>query len=134
MNDVCMSTMMAEYYALSYAMREVLPVRDLVKALAPRFGFESRLSTQFKSVVHEDNTGCLTLAHLEPGRDTPRSKFYDSKIHWFRQHLHPDDDSSETDGPITVVKIDTKQQIADIFTKPLPRPDFERLRDLLMGW
>ena len=32
--DVCLSTMMAEYYALSMALREVLPLRDLVQAMS----------------------------------------------------------------------------------------------------
>ena len=67
----------------------------------------------------------LTLAQMDPGHNTTRSKHFDSKVHWFRSHLKPD---------ITVKHIDTELQLADLFTKPTPREIFVRLRKLLMGW
>jgi hypothetical protein len=76
------------------------------------------------STVFEDNAGCLTLAmspHL-----TPRSRHYATKYHHFRKHVKQ--------GTIKVVRVETKMQRADIFTKPLPQPAFEHLRKLLMGW
>jgi hypothetical protein len=46
----------------------------------------------FKSTVHEDNQGALKLANLEPGRQTPRSKFYNAiKYYWFRSWLKPNE-------------------------------------------
>ncbi len=125
MEPICLSTMMAEYYALSLAMREVLPLRDLVKVVAHGSGIPPRCVTNFKTSVWEDNMGALTLANLEPGQHTSRSKFYDVKVHWFRSELGPD---------ITVQKIDTKLQLADLFTKPLLVKTFTTLRKLLMGW
>ena len=124
--DFALSTMMAEYYALSTAMREVLPLRDLVKVVAEGCGICSDCLTTFKTTVWEDNMGALTLANLDPGQNTTRSKFYDSKVHWFRSHLKP--------NQIKVAKIDTKAQRADIFTKSCLRDVFERLRKMLMGW
>jgi hypothetical protein len=35
---------------------------------------------------------------------------------------------------ITLIKIDTKNQLGDIFTKGLTKDSFERLRFMLMGW
>ena len=128
---VCLSTMMAEYYALSIAMREVLPLRELVKTVAHGMNLYDRVETDFKVTVWEDNNGCLTLANLDPGQSTPRSKFYDSKVHWFRQHLNDGRDGSPS---IKVVKVGTEEQLADLFTKPLSREVFERLRKMLMGW
>ena len=122
---VCLSTMMAEYYALSIAMREVLPLRDLVRTVSKGVGIKDEVFTTFKVSVWEDNNGCLTLANLDPGQTTPRSKFYDSKVHWFRSHLSDE---------IKVKRVDTEEQLADLFTKPLPREVFERLRKMLMGW
>jgi hypothetical protein len=122
---ICLSTMMAEYYALSIAMQEVLPLRELVWTVADGVGIRNEVLTHFKVTVWEDNTGALTLANLDPGQNTPRSKFYDSKVHWFRSHLNKE---------ITVEKVDTEDQLADIFTKPLSREVFERLRKKLMGW
>ena len=131
MDGIAMSTMMAEYYALSIAMREVVPLRELIQQVVPHCGFSKHLTTTFLTTVWDDSTGAITLASLEPGQNTPRSKFYDSKVHWFRSHLHPEGDGP---NPIVVRKIDTKEQLADIFTKPLPRADFIRLRTKLMGW
>ena len=126
---VCLSTMMAEYYALSIAMREVLPLRDLVRTIAKSLEIDEQVQTDFRVTVWEDNMGCLTLANLDPGQNTPRSKFYDSKVHWFRSHL-----KKEGKDSILVKKIDTEEQLADLFTKPLSREIFVRLRKKLMGW
>jgi hypothetical protein len=97
--------------------------------VAKGLGIDDHVHTDFKVTVWEDNNGCLTLANLDPGQNTPRSKFYDSKVHWFRSHLDKDGPS-----PITVVKVDTELQLADIFTKPLVKEIFFRLRKLLLGW
>ena len=169
---VCLSTMMAEYYALSIAMREVLPLRSLVQTVAEGLKINTQVQTDFKVTIWEDNNGCLTLANLDPGQTTARSKFYDSKVHWFRSHLSPlsgsnsdsvssgsDSDpppnpssvpsgpssdpsprpperpqSNEQRGGIWVKKIATSEQLADLFTKPLSREVFERLRKMMMGW
>ena len=124
--SIALSTMMAEYYALSTAMREVLPLRDLISTVAKGCGISEHCLTTFRTTVHEDNSGALALANLEPGQHTARSKFYDVKVHWFRSHLKP--------YHIVIQKIDTKIQLADIFTKPLTCEIFQPLRKLLMGW
>ena len=124
--SVALSTMMAEYYALSSCMREVVPLRETVKAVAHGLQLGDECLTTFKTTVWEDNMGAWTLANLEPGQSTPRSKFYDVKVHWFREHLKP--------GVIEVAKIATAEQIADLFTKPLARELFQKLRFKLMGW
>jgi hypothetical protein len=82
--------------------------------------------TSFKTTVWEDNMGALTLANMEPGRMTPRSKFYAIRYHCFRSKLKP--------NKIVVEKIDTKEQRADILTKGLPQATFEHVRKLLCGW
>jgi len=51
------------------------------------------------------------------------------KVHWFKSHL-----TELGPAPITVEKIGTTDQLADLFTKPLPKDVFERLRLKLMGW
>ena len=125
LDSICTSTMMAEYYALSAAMREVKPLRELVAVVAKSLHMKKLCKATFKCTAHEDNTACETLANLEPGRVTPRSKFYDVKVHWFRSMLNQH---------TRVVRCDTRSQISDIYTKFLPREDFERLRKMLCGW
>ena len=124
--SIALSTMMAEYYALSTAMREVIPLRRLVETVAHGCGMDTTCLTTFKTTVWEDNSGALALANLEPGQHTARSKFYDVKVHWFRSHLKPNN--------IVVKKIGTAEQKADIFTKPLSRETFNALRLMLLGW
>jgi hypothetical protein len=68
----------------------------------------------------------FSLAKLDPGQHSPRSKHYDIKVHWFRSHFKP--------NQITVEKIDTRIQKDDISTKPLPPETFIHLRKFLMGW
>ena len=46
---VCLSTMMAEYYALSIAMREVLPLRDLVRTIAKSLEIDEQVQTDLGS-------------------------------------------------------------------------------------
>ena len=57
---------------------------------------------------------------------TPRTKHIAIIYHWFRSHVQ--------NKSVRIQKVDTKQQIADIFTKPLPEEDFKRIRFLLCGW
>ena len=134
-DGVSLSTMMAEYYALSTAMRDVLPLRDLTKGIAKGLGISEECVTKFKTTVWEDNNGALSLANLEPGHHTPRSRFYAARTHWFRQHITREGEvgSNVKDG-IYVKKIETANQLADLFTKPLSKEIFEALRKKLIGW
>ena len=128
MHQVALSTMMAEYYALSAAMKEVLPLLEVTKCVARGLGIDESVITDFKTTTWEDNMGCLILAQHEPGHNTVRSKFYDVRVHWFRQVLH------QKDSGMSVEKIESEKQLADIFTK-ITKPDtFRDLRLELMGW
>ena len=118
--------MEAEYNALSLAMKSVILLQDLLRIIGKGVGMTNEQLTTFKTTVWEDNVGALTLANMEPGRVTPRSKFYAIKYHWFRSHLKP--------NKITVEKIATDQQRADIFTKGLTHGIFQNIHKLLCGW
>ena len=86
---------------------------------------EDRL-TSYKTTVHEDNAGAMTLANMDPGRMRPRSKHYAVKYHWFREHLKP--------NQVEVHKIGTDFQKADILTKGLTTVKFKTMRRLLCNW
>ena len=125
-SDIALSTMEAEYNALSMAMKDLLPLQRLVHTVAGAVGLDVQDLIEMKTTVWEDNSGALTLANLEPGRMTPRSKHYGVKYHWFRSHLKPNN--------IQVVKVDTNDQQADILTKGLRTQRFEENRKQLLGW
>ena len=106
-------------------MKELIPFQELFRGVAGSIGLETSKTT-FRTNVHEDNEGALTLAKLEPGRHTPRSKHYAIKYHWFRSHLRP--------NKVEIKSIGTKEQRADIMTKGLPFNQFKVIRELLCGW
>ena len=125
-SEIALSTMEAEYSALSVAMKTLIPLQRIVMDVCVGLGIHDVLVSTIKSTVWEDNAGALTLARLEPPRMTPRSKHYGIKYHWFREFVKSD--------KIELVKIDTKIQLADVLTKSLPRDRFQQLRKLLLGW
>jgi Reverse transcriptase (RNA-dependent DNA polymerase) len=124
--ETALSTMEAEYVALSMAMRELIPLKYGVLEVASSIGLKLQDYTAMKNTIWEDNAGALALAKLEPPRMTPRSRHYAVKYHWFREHIVPE--------KIELVKIETKNQLADILTKGLRTDQFKHIRNLLMGW
>ena len=98
---------------------------DIVSSIGPQLGLEVG-DTSMNVSIHEDNSGALILAETLPPQYTPRSKHYAIKTVWFRKAI--------VKRGIKLVKIDTIEQLGDIFTKSLPRVTFEYLRKKLMGW
>jgi hypothetical protein len=121
--EIALSTMQAEYVALSLSLRELIPLQDVVKELATHLGYKKKLETRAISTVFEDNMGALTLATCP--HDTPHSKFYALKYHHFKGHVGK---------TLDIQKIDTREQKADIFTKGLVAETFVYLRGKIMGW
>jgi hypothetical protein len=127
-NVIAASSMESEYISLSTACRDLFPVVAIIKELSRTVGLGDDFDSNIHVKIHEDNVGALTLGKLEPRRMTPRSKHYAIKYHWFRSHVF------DKSNRIQLVKIDTANQLGDIFTKGLTRDTFERLRCKLMGW
>jgi hypothetical protein len=121
--EISLSTVEAEYIALSQAMRDVIPFIDRMNELDGIFGNNSP-KPNIHCTLFEDNNGALELANSP--RYRPRTKHIAIKYHHFREHVKT--------GKISIHAIDTKQQIADIFTKALPAPSFTYLRQKLIGW
>ena len=124
--SIATSTMESEYTALSMALRAAIPLMAVSSSINEGLGLNKDKFLTFKATVHEDNIGALTLASLEPGRHTPRSKFYALRMHWFRSWLKRDE--------IVITHCPTKDQKADYLTKPLTASMFEACRRLSMGW
>ena len=95
MDSIALSTMMAEYYALSGAMRELLPLRQTLQAVGKGMGISETSLTTFKTTVWEDNTGALALAKLDPGQHTARSRHFDVKTHWFWSKLKGNEEADD---------------------------------------
>ncbi|KAL7479352.1 hypothetical protein ACHAW6_005086 [Cyclotella cf. meneghiniana] len=121
--EIALSTTEAEYIALSQSMREVIPFMELMQETDAIFGIHNP-SLTLHCRVFKDNRSCIKLT--ESPKLTPMTKHIAIKYHHFCKHV--------SDGTIKIEHIDTKEQIADIFTKALADSTFNYLRSKLMGW
>jgi len=139
-----LSTMESEYIALSQSMRDLIPLREILKEIMEQVfktnksklkcsskskAFSDVISDEVenpipKSKVYEDNAACLKFARLP--RLTPRTKHIAIPYHWFRTKVEQLE--------ITIEPINTELQLADQFTKPLNTDKFLSARKSLMGW
>jgi hypothetical protein len=95
-------------------------IRELSNA-----GFNMPHSTpEVHCKVFEDNSGALIMAQSPKIR--PRTKHINIKYHHFRQAVE--------DKEVSIHAIDTKDQLADVFTKPLGTDLFLKFRKLILGW
>jgi hypothetical protein len=122
--EIALSATEAEYIALSQSMREVLPIIWLLEE-ARQMGIPV-LSAKPKvhCKVFEDNTGAIEIANVPKMR--PRTKHLNIKYHHFREEVRK--------GTVSIYHTRTEDQIADIFTKPLPETSFMRHRGKILGW
>ena len=122
--QIALSTTEAEYIALSQALRDVIPLMQLLHELKERgFSTFSETPTIFCKAF-EDNVGALELANTHKLR--PRTKHINIVYHHFRQWVR--------ERKINILKVSTEDQLADILTKPLPKNLFVKFRKKIMGW
>jgi hypothetical protein len=121
--EIALSTTEAEYIALSQSMREVIPFMTLLQEIDNIFSTNTN-KARFHCKVFEDNNSCISLATSE--KFSPRTKHIALKYHHFRRYV--------TEKLIEILPIDTKEQLADIFTKPLDEDLFLYLRGKQSGW
>ena len=121
--EIALSTTESEYIALSQVMREVILTMTLLEEINEVFPIGKK-TPKVHYKVWEDSESCIKVAKNE--NFTPRTKHIPIKYHHFRSFIK--------DGSISVHSIDTKEQTADIFTKPLDESLFKYLRLKLCGW
>jgi hypothetical protein len=107
------STTEAEYMAAHLATNEVIWMRQLLAEL----GYPQRAPTLLRS----DNQAAIRLVHNPEFHK--RTKHVDVKYHILREHL--------LNNVISIAYIPTNDQLADLFTKPLPRDKFLRMIHLI---
>ena len=122
-SGIALSTTKAEYITLSQSMREVIPFMILQKEINEvlRLNLEE---PKFYCNVFEDNNSCITIA--TSNKFFPRTKHITIKCHHFQHGVK--------EKLVTILHIDTHEQLADIFTKPLDETLFVHLRSELLGW
>ena len=123
--EIALSTMKAKRIRLSRSLRDLKSLHNVCDELSKvDFATRDNRISKTKSAVHKDNKGGLELAQEPEFR--PRTKDVATKYH----HFH----NAVAKEQIKIFSIDAKNQRADVFTKPLPKPQFEKLRKIIMGW
>ena len=117
--------MESEINAMDHSCRELFPLIDITNSLGQAVVLPIG-NTKMEVSIHEDNAGALILEKTLPPKFTPCIKYYYSKTIWFREEINK--------RGIKLFKIDTVEQMGDIFTKGLPRETFEYLRKKIMYW
>ena len=122
--EIALSSTESEYTGLSYALREAIPLMELLKEIQQEGGIKVSTNASIHCKVFEDNNGALEMAKVHKYR--PRTKHLNVKLHHFRSYVEKKE--------ITIHPIDTKDQLADYLTKPVNLEILARLRLLVMGW
>lgn len=112
-NSVTKSSTSAEYVALSEAVSELKLIKDLIEIFDLKF--ENPIN------IYEDNSGAISIAKF--GNFTKNSKYIEVHYHFVNENY--------LKGIIDIVKVESENNIADIFTKSLGRSKFEKFRSML---
>ena len=83
--EVSLSSTKSEYIGISYALREVIPIMELIREMR-RMKFPiSKVTPELHCKVFEDNSGALEMAKNQKYR--PRTKHLNVKYHHFRDYV-----------------------------------------------
>ena len=112
---VAQSSTEAEYYQTNDAGKQSLYCRSIMWDLG--------IPQEAATILYEDNDGATAMANA--GKPTSRTRHIDIKFYAIQEWV-------ETDL-LVLQRIDTAINMADHFTKPLPRILFHRHNDYIMG-
>ena len=120
-----LSTLEAEYIALSASLRAMIPLRRIILELAKAVPtIPSDFEAKFDCKLFEDNSGAFLLATNH--QLTTRTKYFHVELHHFWENMNA--------GELKIFKIASLEQLADYFTKPLSRYLFEANRKKVQGF
>jgi len=121
--EIALLTKESKYIILSQLLYNFIPLIKLLRELKGAFPFDPQ-NPVIHCTLYEDNKGYNNLVELPQMK--PQNKQIAFKYHHFRSTV-----KNET---ISVRYLESPQQIADIFTKPLNDTRFGILWKMTMGW
>ena len=122
--QIALSTTEAEYMALSSALREAIPLTELVQEMREQQIVHLPNHAKVYCKCFEDNSGALELARTP--KLCPRTKHINIIYHHFRDAVKK--------GIVEIFAITTENQMADILTKPLNQNLFVKHQKKMIGW
>jgi hypothetical protein len=108
---VALSTSEAETNAAVEAVKQIMFLRLFLR--------EVGLTQYNPTVVHEDNAAALSFS--QNSGNSKKTKHYQMKVHFLREQVDL--------GAFEMAKVTTVDQLADTFTKALPKDAFVRYRN-----
>jgi hypothetical protein len=115
-DTVALSTVEAEYIAMSEAAKESIWLQGLLKEVRESGIYGEISGEDAAQTLHTDNQGAMALA--ENPQHHQRSKHIDIRYHFIRQQIR--------EGRINLHYLPTAQMTADVMTKALPREPHQR--------
>lgn len=112
---VTLSTAEAEYVSSCELIKELIPIRLML--------VEIGAIREEPTEVLIDNTSAINTSNDLQSR--ARTKHIDTRTRWISEKVH--------DGTVRVSHVPGELQLADIFTKPLPRVRFQWLRAFFLA-
>ena len=120
---ITLSALESECVSLSSSLHEMIPLEELLKESCDKFSFAKTVPSLTHSTVCEDDNGCLCLATAQAM--TPRTKHIAVIHHWFHSHVGK---------TVFVKKVNTEEQITNVFSEPLNPEVFACFSESLCGW
>ncbi|UYV76893.1 hypothetical protein LAZ67_14002313 [Cordylochernes scorpioides] len=108
---IALSSTEAEFIAAADACKEVSDIRSLLEEL---------ITDNFDINLYVDNQSTIKI--VKSGQFTTKTKHIDVKYHFVKDQAQK----------FNLIYCPTEHQIADILTKPLARPKFDKFKSLLM--
>ena len=122
---VALSTTEAELIAMSTTLCDVIHLQNLLLELRGCNFPIPFTKPQVVCCTFEDNTTCIEVTQSDH-KIRPRTTHISVCLFHFHDHVEK--------GLITIEHVPLKYQPAAIFMKPLPRHQYMRLRNQIMGW
>ena len=121
---IALSSTEAEYIGLSEALREIIPIIELIKELQEA-GFDIPTSNaKVLCKVFEDNAGAIEMAKDDKFR--PQTKHINVKFHHFCDYVEK--------GVIDIEYIKSEENPADILTHPVNLDKLQKHLTTLLKW
>ncbi len=114
-DGVTLNSSETEFVEASQVGQEVVYLRALLKD----FGNSQKDPPE----IWEDNASCIMMSENPTNRD--RSSHVDVKVHFLLDLVR--------DGHVNLIKCVGTQNVSDTLTKSLPRPEFEKHREFMVG-